>query len=421
MRRVINLCSILIILLIFYSCPQSPGAGPGSGFGSSSRSSSSSSSGSGYNPAPTIITPWTPPVNSGWNYVGAPGFSPGRAKYTSAAFDVSGNLYAAFSDSSIGGKLLVMEYSSGSWSYAGGSTYSAGISAGQADWVSLAIDTNATPNILYVVYEDYANGGKATVMQCNISTPTIWSSIGTVSAGKAAYTCIKLDKNNTPYIVYSDGANGGKATVMKHSGGIWSAVGTGITPGAASYTTMAIDGSGNIFVAYCDLANNLIAAVVSYNGAVWSAETPVSYDNTQAQYPALALNAHDGLVYIALSELFLGGVTVQNYGLGSWSYISVSLPAYYTEADSISLDWDSYNNTYVGFIDEVNTGSSDGKTVNSVTVMKFSGGLGVWQAVGLPDFSWGGSAYASLAVYKNTPYVAFSDGGCGGRLSVMSH
>ena len=87
----------------------------------------------------------------------------------------------------------------------------AGFSAGQADYTSLAFN-GSTP---YVAYQDAGNSGKATVMKFNGAA---WEVVGIAgfSAGLAYYTSLAFD-GSTPYVAYRDEANSDKATVMKLS------------------------------------------------------------------------------------------------------------------------------------------------------------------------------------------------------------
>jgi hypothetical protein len=259
-------------------------------------------------------------TGSSWVYFGAPGFSTGAASFVSLTVDGSGNKYLAYSDasSSCGGKIVVW------WCPMGGTVFSqlgaaTGISAGEADWTSIAA---VNSDNIYVVYEDYNNGNKATVMNYNSGA---WSSKGTgFSAGKALYTGISV-YNGTPYVVYSDGGNSGKLTVMSYvSGTTWTPVGSaGFTPGSAANPAMAIDPStGHIYVAFSDFSvNTLPGAVMTYNTSSWSGYTEISYLGYEAQFPAIAV--YEGYAIAALYEIELG-VTVQN----NWDY-----------------NWDSY---YIG-------------------------------------------------------------------------
>ena len=89
----------------------------------------------------------------------------------------------------------------------------AGFSAGQATYTSLAIDSTGTP---YVAYADSFNDERPTVQKF---TSGSWSVVGTAlsSAGAAYGTSLAIDSTGTPYVAYEDGANGGRATVQRFS------------------------------------------------------------------------------------------------------------------------------------------------------------------------------------------------------------
>ena len=145
---------------------------------------------------------------------------------------------------------------------------SAGFSGGVSEYTSLAIDKSGTP---YVVYSDYANSGRATVMKFN---GTSWVIVGNAdfSAGEADYTSIAIDTGGTPYVTYRDWGNGRKATGMKYNGSIssgswgWNLLGSaGFSAGVTKYTSIAIDGDGKAYVAYMDQANGDKATVMKFN------------------------------------------------------------------------------------------------------------------------------------------------------------
>ena len=129
---------------------------------------------------------------------------------------------------------------------------SAGFSAGNADYITMAMD-GSTP---YVAYRDIANGDKATVMKFN---GTNWVTVGNAgfSAGIVTWTSIAIH-NSTPYVLYRDWPNSGKATVMKFDGVNWVTVGTpGFSTGNSgiSYATLAFSGSIP-YVAFSNLSSS---------------------------------------------------------------------------------------------------------------------------------------------------------------------
>ena len=82
-----------------------------------------------------------------------------------------------------------------------------------------------------------------------------WSSVGSAgfSAGQADWTSLALHPTTgAPYVAYTDGGNSYKATVMTFSGTAWSAVGSaGFSTGTATYTSLALRPT-TLFVAYND-------------------------------------------------------------------------------------------------------------------------------------------------------------------------
>ncbi|MGR0482716.1 MAG: hypothetical protein ACTFAL_15305 [Candidatus Electronema sp. V4] len=64
----------------------------------------------------------------------------------------------------------------------------------------------------YVVYQDVANGFKASVMRFNNGTS--WEQARWAGAG-AYYTSLALDGSGRPYVAYQDAAKANKASVMR--------------------------------------------------------------------------------------------------------------------------------------------------------------------------------------------------------------
>ncbi|MDR2711401.1 MAG: hypothetical protein LBB65_08810 [Burkholderiales bacterium] len=161
---------------------------------------------------PTAATPTTPaPASRVREAVGSVGFSASLAYNPSLAIAPDGTLYVAYGDGGSSYKATVMRFDSGSnsWQAVG----SVGFSAGIAYNTSLAIAPDGTP---YVAYVDSGSGYKATVMRFD-SVSNSWQAVGSAgfSAGDVNYTSLAIAPDGTPYVAYEDGGNGSKATVMR--------------------------------------------------------------------------------------------------------------------------------------------------------------------------------------------------------------
>ncbi len=73
-----------------------------------------------------------------------------------------------------------------------------------------------------------------------------WKPVGTegFSASDTGYEFMAIDHNDIPYVVYLDWANGTRATVMRYTGGSWQLVGpAGFSPDRVEWTRIAFDGN----------------------------------------------------------------------------------------------------------------------------------------------------------------------------------
>ncbi|MCP4142350.1 MAG: sortase [Chloroflexi bacterium] len=217
---------------------------------------------------------------SSWVNVGSPGFSAGKAFYTSLAFDGS-TPYVAYQDAANGYKATVMKFDGTNWVNVG----SVGFSAGSALYTSLAFNGTGAP---YVAYRDVANSNKATVMKFD---GTNWVNVGSVgfSAGGVSDTSLAFD-GNTPYLAYQDQGNGDKVTVMKFDGTNWVNLDSaGFSAGAVFYTSLALDGS-TPYLAYQDGANSNKATVMKFDGTNWVHVGSASFSTEGTLYTSLAFD-----------------------------------------------------------------------------------------------------------------------------------
>ena len=172
-----------------------------------------------------------------------------------------------------------MKYNGTSWVAIG----TAGFSAGEVAYVSLAFDSSDAP---YVAYRDAGNSNKSTVMKFN---GTSWVTVGTAgfSAGEVHYTSLAFNSNDEPYVAYQDVSNSNKATLMKFDGTNWVTVGTaGFSAVEANYTSIAINSTNEPYVAYRgDVTNSYRATVMKFVDATSSIYNPNAVNNAIAVYP----------------------------------------------------------------------------------------------------------------------------------------
>src|SRR5690606_26913618 len=73
---------------------------------------------------------------------------------------------------------------------------------------------------------------------------SVWHNVGVAgfSAGTATTPSLVLGADGNPFVVFQDGANGNKATVMRWNGSTWAHVGSaGFSEGAVSTPSLALD------------------------------------------------------------------------------------------------------------------------------------------------------------------------------------
>jgi sugar lactone lactonase YvrE len=195
--------------------------------------------------------------------------------------------------------------SSGAWAAVG----SAGFSAGEAVYTSLAFSPNGTP---YVAYEDYSHTDRATVMEYNGTGTSGWVPVGSAgfSANTAQYESLAFSPNGTPYVAYRDAGNGSKATVMEYNGGSWVTVGSaGFSANTATQESLAFSPNGTPYVAYDDFGHSNKATVMEYSGTGTSGWVPVGsagFSAGTAGYESLAFSPN-GTPYVAYDDAFNGG------------------------------------------------------------------------------------------------------------------
>ncbi len=339
-----------------------------------------------------------------WQQVGMAGFSRGQADYISLAMDSSGVPYVAYQDWANGYKASVMRFNSAnsSWEQVG----VAGFSPGRAEYTNLAIDGSDTP---YVAYADWANGYKASVMRFN---GTSWEQVGAAgfSPGGANFPSLAIDSSGTPYITYSDSANSYKASVMKFSGG-WTQVGAaGFSATGVDYTSLAIDSSGTPYVTYKENSNGYKASMMRFNGTSWEQVGAAGFSAGSVSQTSVAIDS-SGRAYVSYKDgAKVSKASVMRFNGTSWEQVGTAgfSPSV---AYDISMALDNSGRPYVAYKDW-------GNAYFKASVMRFNGTS--WEQVGTAGFSAGEANYTSLAIDSSGRlYVAYQDSANNYKASVM--
>jgi len=335
-----------------------------------------------------------------WNVLGDPGFSLGMTNFNSMAIDVNNTPYVVYEDFANAYKATVMKYNGTTWVPVGIS----GFSASQAEWTSIAINGLGTP---YVAYSDASNGWKPTVMKFD---GTSWSIVGSpgFAGGEVYYNSLAFAPSGTPYIAYEDGYDG-PITVKKFNGTDWVAVGdTGFSPGEAGYTYIAIDGAGTPYVVFMNNYPGPVT-VMKFNGTSWVNVGSPEFSAGQAYFTSIAIDG-SGTPYVSYSDYAYGQkATVMKFDGSRW--VNLGSPGFSTGPITYtSLAIDNCGTPYLTF--------EDGNYTGPASVMKFNGTI--WESAGSPDFSAGEANYTSMAIdgYGN-PYVVYEDFANGEKATVM--
>ena len=253
-----------------------------------------------------------------WTPVGIPGFSPGETWFTSLALGRNDTPYVVFMDYSAADlyseQAHIMKFNGTTWATVGANYPS----TQAANFTAITMDTAGRP---YVVFQDYANSNKASVIRLNNN---YWQRVGSpigFSDGKAMFTTIAIDKNNTPYVAYMDTVNGFKATVKKFNGTTWITVGTeGITPDSAFYPTLALDGNGTPYVVFQDGAHGGKASVMKFDGINWVMVGSSGFSGSTSYYNSIAIRK-DGEPFVSFEDgANAGKLTVMKPG--NWTGIT---------------------------------------------------------------------------------------------------
>lgn len=155
-------------------------------------------------------------ASASWSPVGQPGFTPIGAQNGFLAVDHHDHLYFAYLR--YHQCILVLRFDGTNWVQVGAGPATdtdrpAVETEGWRQWISLRFDSQDTPYVAYELW-DYQN--MACVRRFDGQN---WVLVGQhgFSAGAADYLSLAIDHEDVPYVVFRDNANGLRTTVMRYA------------------------------------------------------------------------------------------------------------------------------------------------------------------------------------------------------------
>lgn len=220
--------------------------------------------------------------SAGWVSVGGSvSGTTNNANHTSIAVTAGGTIYVAYLEavSAIFG-VKTFNTTSGSWEFVGGGPITDG---GQG---SVAVDNVGVP---YICYKDVSVGGRITVKKFISGSWTTVGAPGISIGGAWGRNPIVFNSANEPYICYGDDSVSTGLMVKKFNGTTWVTLGSGVSiPGGGSHSAIAIDGSDNVYVAYSDATTGGKISVKKFGSPAVSGSTTVSAGGTLTLTPTIS-------------------------------------------------------------------------------------------------------------------------------------
>lgn len=355
-----------------------------------------------------------PPIPStGWQYIGAPGFSATGARNINAAAGKDDRMYVGFVDNA-DGKARVMRLDGNDWAPVG---EAAGAVCGSlqmqldtadhpvvmftdsantcytivkrfdgVNWVdlglsaqflvrdnysnSLAIDGQNNVFISYSVYEN-----DAYFVRTLKYNGTTWSDIGVIpisdNADYGIWFTMSIGKNNNPYVFYpeSDSSFNHQASIQMHNGQAWTQVGTrGFTNNKYGnfFPVLDFDTTGNPVAAFQEDNGFERLSVFRFDGNNLNYPLGRLFSRGRARYISQAIGKNNGIhvAYVDASYNNRGTVLSYDHLSQSWDTVGARGALPFNALESNALVKDSNNDMYIAFSDLTQNGR--------VSVMKYA-------------------------------------------------
>jgi uncharacterized protein YjdB len=203
-----------------------------------------------------------------------------NANHTSIAVTTGGAVYVAYLEA-VTGVFGVKTYNegAGTWDFVGGASITDG------GLGSVAVDRAGTP---YICYADASVGGRITVKKFVSGSWTTVGAPGISIGGAWGRNPMAFNYANEPYICYGDDSLTG-IIVKKFDGSSWVTVGSGIVGGPSNnHSSIAIDGADNVYVAYIDADAGNKISVKKFGSPSISGTTTISAGGTLTLTPTIS-------------------------------------------------------------------------------------------------------------------------------------
>lgn len=303
--------------------------------------------------------------------------------------------YALLVMDQVGNKSLysVESFTTSGWKYAG----QRGFSSGEAQYISLALSSDDTP---YVAYKDVATS-KITVKKYNGSS---WINVGSAGFSDGEADCISLIViGSTPYVSFVDKGAGSKLSVMKYNGSNWEYVGgQGFSESEVWHSKIATNGT-DLYVAFIDESMNDHLSVMKYNSNddKWQYVGNRAFSSGEIGFDGnidIKVSSNNGTPFVAYANASKDHkITVEKFNDSSWQVVGEEGFSK-GRVNGLSLVLDSSRNPIVVYKDFDCSYKAVAKRYQSPN----------WENLGSAEgFSLTDVDYPVIALYNNTPYVAY--------------